>query len=116
VTLSNFNREGKGKMRKYQVIVLIAIFIAGFITSMVLDGNHLVSITRPALAEPQIISRQPSQRQYWEYRVISRTNSNQNLEPELAKLGDQGFEVFSVNQTESGQGFVLTIMLRRLKY
>jgi hypothetical protein len=105
-------------MRRNRVIVLIAaIFIAGFICGMVFNGSHLISLMSSVQAEPQILSRPPMQKQYWEYRVVTRTSSHKDLDAELGKLGDQGFEVFSVSQTKSNStGFVLTILLRRLKY
>jgi len=107
-------------MRRNQLITPIVVFLIGFALSMILDARQLVSsriLASPAGTEPQILSR-GSQRQYWEYRVVSRDSSHKDLESELSRLGEQGFEVFSVSQTskQTSTGFDLTIILRRLKY
>ncbi|MBO0799690.1 MAG: hypothetical protein J2P31_12790, partial [Blastocatellia bacterium] len=102
-------------MRKNQLIVSILVFLAGFALSAIIDARHTVSSTIQASSAesqvtglasknvaPQIIGRAGGQRQYWEYRVVSndssqsRNNSQSNLESELSRLGEQGFEVFSV--------------------
>lgn len=113
-------------MRRNQLTVPILVFLAGFALSLALDVRSLVSSMMhagSAEAQAQVIAtRAGQQRQYWEYRVVSRdgsqSSSQTSLEAELTRLGEQGFEVFSVTQTSRSdvRAFDLTIILRRLKY
>jgi hypothetical protein len=106
-------------MRKY--IFTIMVFLVAMYIGSVMAGNP-VSSGADSLVTAQTVQKTQTQ-QYWEYRVVQRYGNHQDLEADLNRLGNQGFEVFSVNQTEAGDyranpnspQFVLTILLRRLK-
>jgi hypothetical protein len=115
-------------MRKYMftiMVILVAFSIGTAMAGRNLDsggdGFHAGQAAPQVTA--QSVQRTPAQ-QYWEYRVVQRYGNHQDLEADLNRLGSQGYEVFSVNQTQAGDyranpnspQFVLTILLRRLKY
>lgn len=115
-------------MRKYKFTIMV--FLVAISIGTVMSGSNFVSRGdgfNAGEAAPQITAqtaqKTPAQ-QYWEYRVVQRYGNHQELEADLNRLGSQGYEVFSVNQTQSGDyranpnssQFVLTILLRRLKY
>jgi hypothetical protein len=109
-------------MRKHYFLSSLVIFVAGFALSAIIDGGHLVSMTPGTLSNslaPEVAAqttRQPSTLQKWEYRVVTRyIQRNQvDMDFELNRLGEQGYEVCGV--TQSGAGFdavFLTVTLRR---
>jgi hypothetical protein len=115
-------------MRKYKSTIMV--FLVAISIGTVMAGRNLVSRGdgfHAGQAVPQgtaqTVQRTPAQ-QNWEYRVVQSYGNHQGLEADLNRLGSQGYEVFSVNQTQAGDyranpnssQFVLTILLRRLKY
>ncbi|HKX32496.1 MAG TPA: hypothetical protein VJ302_32720 [Blastocatellia bacterium] len=109
-------------MRRPNFISSMVLFAAGFVLSLVVDAKSLALLVK-GQPSPQIVreadarlAQKPAALQYWEYRVVTKTGKN-DLERELTQLGEQGFEVFSVNQNRMNDAQVhLTILLRRLKY
>jgi hypothetical protein len=106
-------------MRKF--ITSAVIFAAGFALSAVLGGSNLASLARgtfsgqSALATPAQ-NTQPSTLQKWEYRVLTKHIHRENkgdMEVDLNRLGEQGFEIFSVTESSGEAGFHLAIVLRR---
>jgi hypothetical protein len=109
-------------MRKHYFFSSLVIFMAGFALSVIIDGRRLVSSTQGTLSNsltPGVAAqttRQPSILQRWEYRVVTRyTRSNQaDMDFELNRLGEQGYEICGVVQSgASADGVVLTVTLRR---
>jgi hypothetical protein len=109
-------------MRKHHFITSLVIFVAGFVLSAVVDGRHLASLARGTNSNPAVaeVAAQPTQKpstlQKWEYRVVNKfiTRSQADIDFELNRLGEQGFEVCWVTQSGSDLGGAsLTIVLRR---
>ena len=111
-------------MRKHQFLSSLVIFVAGFILSAIVDGRHLASLSRGTLSNPAVAevaaqtTQKPSTVQKWEYRVVTKLiqRNQADIDFELNRLGEQGFEVCGV--TQSGGDMVLgylTITLRRPK-
>jgi hypothetical protein len=114
-------------MRKYKFNIMV--FLVAILIVAAMAGRNFIpraegfQVGQPS---PQVtartVQRTPA-KQYWEYRVVQRYGNHQNLEEDLNQLGSQGYEVFSVNQTQAGDyradpnsyQFVLTILLRRPK-
>jgi hypothetical protein len=110
---------------KFTIMVLVAISIGAVMSGRTLvsgSEGHQAGQAAPQVAA-QTVQKTPAQ-QYWEYRVVQRYGNHRDLEADLNRLGSQGFEVFSVSQTQAGDyradpnsyQFVLTILLRRPKY
>jgi hypothetical protein len=109
-------------MRKHRFLSSFVIFVAGFALSAIVDGRRLASLAQGTLSNQgaqEIVSqitRQPSTSQKWEYRVVAKYNPDRgNMDFELNRLGEQGFELYSVTQSNSDIGFYLAIVLRRPK-
>jgi len=109
-------------MRKHHFLSSLVIFVAGFVLSAVVDGRRLASLARgtfsnPAMAEVAAQTTQKSSTvQKWEYRVVTKfVSSNQaDIDFELNRLGEQGYEVCGIAQSASGSGVtLLTIAFRR---
>jgi hypothetical protein len=112
-------------MRKYKLLPSLAIFAAGFALSAIIGGRHLASLAQGAQGTlsnspaPTLASnnaRQPSTSQKWEYRVVAKyVQPNQvDIDFELNRLGEQGYEVCSMAQSGGERGpAILTITLRR---
>ena len=109
-------------MRKHQFLSSLAIFVAGFILSASVDGRRLASLSRGTLSNPAVaeVAAQTTQKastlQKWEYRVVTKfVSSNQaDIDFELNRLGEQGYEICEMAQSASNPGVtLLTIALRR---
>ena len=98
----------------------IVIFVAGFMISAVIDREALHPFTKSleTMAAAQG-SQVHSTSQRWEYRVVIKNNStsarlnDREVSTELNQLGEQGFEVWQVNQSGTNEKFQLAIVLRR---
>src|SRR5882672_6248818 len=111
-------------MRKHYFLSSLVIFVTGFALSAIMDGRRLISSSGGTLSNslaPEVaaqITRQPSTLQKWEYRVVTRyIQRNQvDMDFELNRLGEQGYEVCGVAQSGAGLDAVfLTVTLRRPK-
>lgn len=110
-------------MHKHHFLSSLVIFVAGFVLSAIVNGKHLASLARGSLSNPSVAevaaqtSQKPSAPQKWEYRVVStfnRRNTEDDINVELNRLGEQGFEIGGVAQSGSELGAAnLTIILRR---
>jgi hypothetical protein len=119
-------------MRKYQVLSSLVIFAVGFALSAIVDSRRLASLAQgtqsnslaPAVAEQS--TRQPAALQKWEYRVIIQNAKPGSIlfdvEQQLNQLGEQGYEVCGVGQSQSirdsgasATEYNVTIVLRRPK-
>jgi hypothetical protein len=109
-------------MRKHQFLSSLVIFVAGFFLSAIVDGRHLASLARGTLSNPAVaeVASQSTQKastlQKWEYRVVTKfVSSNQaDIDFELNRLGEQGYEICEMAQSASNPGVtLLTIALRR---
>ena len=109
-------------MRKHQFLSSLVIFVAGFILSAIVDGRHLASLSRGTLSNPAVAevaaqtTQKPPAPQKWEYRVVTKfVSSNQaDIDFELNRLGEQGYEICEMAQSASNPGVtLLTIALRR---
>jgi len=109
-------------MRKHHFLSSLVIFVAGFILSAVVDGRRLASLAQGALSNPVVAevaaqtTQKPTTSQKWEYRVVTKfVSSNQaDIDFELNRLGEQGFEVCGIAQSASSTGGTfLTIAFRR---
>ena len=109
-------------MRKHQFLSSLVIFVAGFILSTIVDGRHLASLARGTLSNPAVAevaaqtTQKPPTPQKWEYRVVTKfVSSNQaDIDFELNRLGEQGYEICEMAQSASNPGVtLLTIALRR---
>jgi hypothetical protein len=107
-------------MRK--LITPVVIFVAGFALSTVIDGRNLASLAKGKFSSPAVAevaaqtTQKPSTPQKWEYRVVNKfiVRSQADIDFELNRLGDQGYEVCWVAQSGSELGGAsLTIVLRR---
>jgi hypothetical protein len=111
-------------MRKHRFLSSLVIFVAGFALSAVIDGKRLVSLAQGTLSNPgaqevtALFTHQPSPSQKWEYRVVTKyvlRNNKEDVEFELNRLGEQGYEVCGVAQSSPDVGAYLSIVLRRPK-
>ena len=109
-------------MRRPTFISSMVIFAAGFVLSLVVDAKSLALLVKGSPSAQIVreadarLAQRPTALQYWEYRVVTKTGQK-DLEHELTQLGEQGFEVFSVNQNRLNDAQVhLTILLLRPKY
>jgi hypothetical protein len=109
-------------MRKHQFLSPLVIFVAGFILSAIVDGRHLASLARGTLSNPAVAevaaqtTQKPPTPQKWEYRVVTKfVSSNQSdIDFELNRLGEQGYEICEMAQSASNPGVtLLTVALRR---
>src|SRR5262245_25563383 len=109
-------------MRKHHFLSSLVIFVAGFVLSAVVDGRRLVSTAQGTLSSPAVteVAAQTTQKsstiQKSEYRVVTKyiPRDQGNMDFELNRLGDQGYEVCWVTQSDSAQGSaILTIVFRR---
>jgi len=110
-------------MRKHHFLSSLVIFVAGFVLCAIVDGRQLASLARgtpsnPAVAEVAAQTTQKSSTlQKWEYRVVStfnRRNTAEDLNFELNRLGEQGFEIWGMTQSSGELGAAnLTVALRR---
>jgi hypothetical protein len=108
-------------MRKF--ITSAVIFAAGFALSAVINGRSLASLAKGNFSSPAALATpaqntQPSTSQKWEYRVLTKNIVRENkgdLDVDLNRLGEQGFEIFSVTESNADIGFHLAIVLRRPK-
>ena len=110
-------------MRKHNFITSLIIFAAGFVLGAIVDGRHLASPAQGALSNPAVaeVAAQTTQKspasQKWEYRVLTRfvTPTQGDIDFELNRFGEQGFEVCGVAQSGqvNGGGTLLTIVFRR---
>src|SRR5262245_66134150 len=98
-------------MRKHYFLSSLVIFVAGFAQSAIVDGRRLAYMAPGTLSNslaPEVaaqIARQPSTIQNWEYRVATSAsfrNDQGGIEPELDRLGRQGFEVCGITQDRVG--------------
>jgi hypothetical protein len=105
-------------MSKSRIASTVAVLALGFILGVTVN-TRFSSISRQASA---FTETQPSitqdTRRLWEYRVVEHYHSGNNsmaaqratrLETELNRLGQQGFEVYDMEEL-SGQ---LLVVLRR---
>jgi hypothetical protein len=87
------------------------IFMAGALLGAVIYGNAKRILSSPsAQTTPQ----------RWEYRVVTAAKeggllggTKGNVDSELNRLGEQGFEICEMTQSGSGISYHLTIVLRR---
>jgi len=109
-------------MRKHHFLSSLVIFVAGFVLSAVVDGRRLVSTAQGTLSNPAVaeVAAQTTQKsstiQKWEYRVVAKfVSSNQaDIDFELNRLGEQGYEICGMTQSASNPGVtLLTIVFRR---
>jgi hypothetical protein len=109
-------------MRKHYFLSSLVIFVAGFALSAITDGGRLASIARGTLSNsvaPEVAAqatRQPSTYQKWEYRVMTKyiQRNQADIDFELNRLGEQGYEICGVAQSGVDIGAaLLTITLRR---
>jgi hypothetical protein len=109
-------------MRKHHFLSSLVIFVAGFTLSAIVDGRRLASPGQGTLSNPAVgevsaqFTRQPSNVQRWEYRVVTTLNrrNDQGIDYELNRLGGVGFEVCAVAQNGNEVGNFI-IVLKRLK-
>jgi hypothetical protein len=106
-------------MRKHYFLSSLAIFVAGFVLSAVVDGRRLTSMAPGTLSNslaPEVaaqIARQPYTIQNWEYRVVNARflrNDQGGIDSELNRQGRMGFEVCGITQAP---GDDLIIVLKR---
>src|SRR5262245_47704691 len=111
-------------MRKHHFITSLVIFVAGFALSAVIDARNLASLATGILFNPAVpaLAAQTTQTrstiQKWEYRVVTKYILRENkgdIDFELNRLGEQGYEVCGVAQSSQDIGAHLTITLRRPK-
>jgi hypothetical protein len=112
-------------MRKHHFITSLVIFVAGFVLSAIVDGRRLASIAQVAQGTlsnsvaPEVaaqVTRQSSTLQKWEYRVVTKyiQRNQADIDFELNRLGEQGYEICGVAQSGVDVGAaLLTITLRR---
>ena len=109
-------------MRKHHFITSLVIFVAGFVLGAVVDGRRLASTAQGARSNPVVgeVAAQTTQKastlQKWEYRVVTKfVSSNQaDIDFDLNRLGEQGYEICGMTQSNSAPGTaILTIALRR---
>ncbi len=109
-------------MHKHHFLSSLVIFVAGFALSAIVDGRRLASLAQGTLSNPAVaeVAAQTTQKsstlQKWEYRVVTKfVSSNQaDIDFELNRLGDQGYEICEMAQSASNPGVtLLTIALRR---
>ncbi len=109
-------------MLKHRFLSLPVIFVAGIILSVIVDGRHLASLAQGALSNPAVAevsaqtTQKPSTSQKWEYRVVTKfvSNNQADIDFELNRLGEQGYEICGMTQGASGSGAnFLTIAFRR---
>jgi hypothetical protein len=113
-------------MLKGHFLSSLVIFVAGFALSAIVDGRHLASMTQGNLynsvagsVAPEVAAqsaRQPSTSQKWEYRVVTKyvQRYQADIDFELNRLGEQGYEICEMAQSASNPGVtLLTIALRR---
>jgi hypothetical protein len=109
-------------MRRHHFITSLVIFVAGFVLSAIVDGRRLASLAQGVLSNPVVgeVAAQATQKnttsQKWEYRVVTKyVSTNQaDIDFELNRLGEQGYEVCGMAQSASGPGVTfLTIAFRR---
>jgi len=111
-------------MRKHHFLSSLVIFVAGFVLSAIVDGRQLASLARGTLSNPAVavVAAQTTQKsspiQKWEYRIVTKfvTSNQADIDFELNRLGEQGYEVCEMAQSASNPGVtLLTIALRRPK-
>ena len=108
-------------MRNHHFFSSLVIFVAGFALSAVIDGRRLASLAQGTISNPAVAevagqtTQKPSTSQKWEYRVVTRyVTPNHDMDFELNRFGEQGFEVCGVAQSASSPGgTVLTVVFRR---
>jgi enoyl reductase-like protein len=111
-------------MRKNHFVSSLVIFVSGFVLCAIVDGRQLALLARGTLSNPVVaeVASQSGQKsstlQKWEYRIVTKfVSSNQvDIDFELNRLGEQGYEICEMTQSASNQGLtLLTIALRRPK-
>jgi hypothetical protein len=111
-------------MRKHHFLSSLVIFVAGFILCAIVDGRQLASLARGTLSNPAVaeVAAQTTQKsspiQKWEYRIVTKfvTSNQADIDFELNRLGEQGYEICEMTQSSSNPGVtLLTIALRRPK-
>ncbi|HEU0178870.1 MAG TPA: hypothetical protein VFV58_31790 [Blastocatellia bacterium] len=111
-------------MRKHHFLSSLVIFVAGFALSAIIDGRRLASIatgTQGTLSNavaPEVAAQttqKSSTIQKWEYHVVTKylQRNQADIDFELNRLGEQGFEVCGVAQSGGDLSGLLTITLRR---
>jgi hypothetical protein len=109
-------------MRKHHFLSSLIIFVAGFVLSAIVDGRHLASLARGTLSNPAVAeaaaqtTQKPPAPQKWEYRIVTKfvTSNQADIDFELNRLGEQGYEICEMTQSASNPGVtLLTIALRR---
>lgn len=87
------------------------IFMAGALLGAVIYGNPKRILSSPSAQTMQ---------QRWEYRVVTAAKeggllggTKGNVDSDLNRLGEQGFEICEMTQSGSGISYHLTIVLRR---
>ena len=109
-------------MIKRHFLSSLVIFAAGFTLSAIVDGRRLASMAQGTLSNAAVAEvaaqtiRQPSTSQKWEYRVVTRyiQRNQADIDFELNRLGDQGYEICGVAQSGAGlDGLFLTVTFRR---
>jgi hypothetical protein len=106
-------------MRK--LITSVVIFVAGFALSAVIGGRNLASLAKGNFSSPAALATptqnaQPSTSQKWEYRVVTKyiSPNQKDIDFELNRLGEQGYELCEMTQSSSDMGVtLLTIVFRR---
>ena len=111
-------------MRKHRFLSSLVIFVAGFALSAVVDGRRLASLAQGTPSNqttPEVAAQatqKPSTSQKWEYRVVTKNigyigPKQVDINFELNRLVDQGFEVCWVAQSGTSGATILTIVARR---
>ena len=109
-------------MRKRHFLSSLVIFVAGFVLSAIVDGRQLASLARGTLSNQAVaeVAAQTTQKsstiQKWEYRIVTKfvTSNQADIDFELNRLGEQGYEICEMTQSASNPGVtLLTIALRR---
>jgi hypothetical protein len=104
-------------MRKRELILSIAIFMAGFAFSELLNSRQMKFRTNATPSIPSSpVSQDTKASVSWDYRVVSKhsVRNTVNIDQELNLAKRDGFhEIFSVTQSSSDSGLSLTVILRR---
>jgi hypothetical protein len=116
--LSALSAQKQGDhMRKHNFLSSLVIFVAGFLLSVIIDGRRLAFLGQGTLSNPAVAEvaaqtpQKPSTLQKWEYRVVTKfvANHQADIDFELNRLGEQGYELCGVTQNAN----FLTVALRR---
>jgi hypothetical protein len=106
------------------IVLAIVMFAVGFVISTVIGSRSLASLSNPLPSAKRTesaaaaqVTQTPSTSQRWEYRVLTKHSytriNDKDLNTELIRLGEQGFEISWSAQSGSDGAFHLTLLLRR---